>query len=451
MASLSYEDRGGKRKARVWFEVYAKRKSIRLGEVSKRAAENVLSHVRELETCSKLADSPATRTRDWLNKIDDDVHQKLADSGLIKVRERRTVSEFFNQWAKSTDVSDRSRRNRRNTVTKVIEIFGADTLLNDVTPEMADKFFDTMKERYALAHANKLAKRTRQVFNKAIRLKIIHENPFEDLRIGDEVNKARQVFVDQKTINKVIDEATDNEFKLIIALARYGGLRIPSEIVGLKWGHVNWEASRIEITDVKRKLTRIIPIFAELRPYLDACWDDAGDDAVFITPSYRSADANLRTRLLRTIKRAGVTPWPKLWQNLRSSRETELADIYPIQVVVAWIGNSVAVAKKHYLQVTDNHFQQAIGAGDESAAMGAEGGAESAVGADMVQSPQALTSAEPEKQRSQRTDKAPTSFKTPPTDAQRNFFPHGKIRAFAIGKGKVSAQKGSKTRLDITH
>lgn len=138
------------------------------------------------------------------------------------------------------------------------------------------------------------------------------------------------MFVDQETIEKVIDAATDNEFKLIIALVRYGGLRIPSEIVGLKWGHVNWEASRIEITDVKRKQTRIIPIFAELRPYLDACWDDAEDDAVFITPSYRSSDANLRTRLLRTVNRAGLTPWGKPWQNLRSSRETELADQYPI-------------------------------------------------------------------------------------------------------------------------
>ena len=197
-------------------------------------------------------------------------------------------------------------------------------------------------------------------------------------------------------------------------MARYGGLRIPSEIVGLKWGHVNWESSRIEITDVKRKQTRIIPIFAELRPHLDACWDDAEDDAVFITPSYRSPDANLRTRLLRTVKRAGLTPWGKPWQNLRSSRETELADQYPIQVVTAWIGNSVAVAKKHYLQVTENHFQRAVGLGDESAMLGARGGAKSAVGADMVQSPQALRSANPGKEQNQGRGKARKRTKTPP-------------------------------------
>ena len=62
-----------------------------------------------------------------------------------------------------------------------------------------------------------------------------------------------------------------------------------------------------------------------------------------------------------------MEPWPKLWQNLRSTRETELAERYPIHVVRAWMGNSQPVAAKHYLQVTDEHFEQA--------ARGAESGA----------------------------------------------------------------------------
>jgi hypothetical protein len=65
----------------------------------------------------------------------------------------------------------------------------------------------------------------------------------------------------------------------------------------------------------------------------------------------------------------------KLWQNLRSSRETELADQYPIQVVTAWIGNSIAVAKKHYLQVTDDHFKKASECITKGYNDGADGGA----------------------------------------------------------------------------
>ena len=60
--------------------------------------------------------------------------------------------------------------------------------------------------------------------------------------------------------------------------------------------------------------------------------------------------------LNRILKRAGVPPWPKLFHNLRASRETELADTFPEHVVCKWIGNSRVVARRHYLQVTEEHF-----------------------------------------------------------------------------------------------
>lgn len=79
----------------------------------------------------------------------------------------------------------------------------------------------------------------------------------------------------------------------------------------------------------------------------------------FVITRYRGGNTNLRTQLLRIINRAGLKPWPKLFQNLRSTRETELAESFPIHVVTAWLGNSQLVATKHYLQVTDAHFEEA--------------------------------------------------------------------------------------------
>ena len=76
---------------------------------------------------------------------------------------------------------------------------------------------------------------------------------------------------------------------------------------------------------------------------------------------YRQGNANLRTQFNRIIRRAGYEPWPKLFQNLRSTRETELAEHFPLHVVTAWIGNSELVAAKHYLQLTDEHFIRATG------------------------------------------------------------------------------------------
>lgn len=68
---------------------------------------------------------------------------------------------------------------------------------------------------------------------------------------------------------------------------------------------------------------------------------------------------NLRTTMEKIVQRAGVPSWPKLFHNLRASRETELCQRFPIHVVCEWIGNSAAVAVRHYLQVTENDFDRA--------------------------------------------------------------------------------------------
>ena len=73
----------------------------------------------------------------------------------------------------------------------------------------------------------------------------------------------------------------------------------------------------------------------------------------------------------RILQKAGVEPWPRLFQNLRASRETELANEYPLHVVTAWLGNTPRVADKHYLQVTEEHFSQAVTAKNGGATVGA--------------------------------------------------------------------------------
>ena len=91
---------------------------------------------------------------------------------------------------------------------------------------------------------------------------------------------------------------------------------------------------------------------------------------------------------------AGVPAWPRLFQNLRASRETELANEYPIHVVTDWCGNSPAVAQPHYLQTLEQHFEKAV---DKT------GGA--TVGAVVVQQsvPQASAHSRTQTQETQKT------------------------------------------------
>lgn len=69
-------------------------------------------------------------------------------------------------------------------------------------------------------------------------------------------------------------------------------------------------------------------MFPELKQELDSVWelvDEDSPDRVNVITRYRESNINLRTQLLRIIALPGVDPWPKLFHNLRSTRETEPA------------------------------------------------------------------------------------------------------------------------------
>ncbi|WP_146451559.1 hypothetical protein [Bythopirellula polymerisocia] len=73
----------------------------------------------------------------------------------------------------------------------------------------------------------------------------------------------------------------------------------------------------------------------------------------------RHRNANHRDRLIKIIKRAGLTPWPKLFQNLSASWATEFASEYPAHVAAEWSGYSERIAKEHNWRVTDADFAKA--------------------------------------------------------------------------------------------
>ena len=101
-------------------------------------------------------------------------------------------------------------------------------------------------------------------------------------------------------------------------------------------------------------------MFPELRPFLEEVFDQAEPGTGCVITRYRDTNSNLRTQLQRIIRRAGLKPRPKLFQNLRSTRQTELEELFPSHVVCAWVGNSKPVAAKNYLQVTDEHIQEGV-------------------------------------------------------------------------------------------
>ncbi len=162
-----------------------------------------------------------------------------------------------------------------------------------------------------------------------------------------------------------MDQAHDPQWKLLIALARWGGLRVPSEPLALKWGDVDFAGQRFIVRASKNEHhadggVRNVPMFSKLAGLFQEVYDAAQPGEVYVITRYRNPAANLRTQLVRYIEAAGLTAWVKPWQNLRASRATELADSFPSHVCAAWLGHSESIADAHYRTVTDEHFRRAI-------------------------------------------------------------------------------------------
>jgi len=148
-----------------------------------------------------------------------------------------------------------------------------------------------------------------------------------------------------------------------VCLARYGGLRVPSESHALTWADIDWQRKRIRVPSVKTARhpgheAREIPLFPELeRPLLEA-WEVSPEGEPHVI--YGIGAANPGTHLRRLIAKAGLPALPKPWINLRASRATELAETFPSHVAAAWLGHSIAVANEHYRMVREEHFQKAV-------------------------------------------------------------------------------------------
>lgn len=345
------------------------RPKIRLGKVSMRLAQALKVKVESLLASRINGHAPDEETSRWLASRDQRMLKRLAEVGLIDRREAMTLAPYLDSYiAGRTDVKPRTRAKYVSTQRNLVAFFGGDRNLKDITPGDADEWRIHMLGRKKTPAENTIRKHTavaKVFFNAAVRKKLIEANPFEDLKSTVRPNPDRFYFVTAMEAQAVLDACPDREWRLIFALSRYGGLRCPSEHLELRWGDVNWERGRMLVRSPKTEHhrggeSRVVPLFPELRVHLEECFDAAEPGQEFVISRTRDQDVNLRKRMTKIVKDAGLKPWPKLFQNLRSSRQTELEETWPSHVVCSCIGNSEAVAARHYLQVTDDHFAKAV-------------------------------------------------------------------------------------------
>ncbi len=369
-----------------FFDLAGQRRTVTIGR-ARTAAEDFDDRVHRLLEHRRTGATLPGWLQDWLAALDDKLYGRLVQYGLVPPRENVgkgiTLGQWLERWfASRTDLRGSTLTFYRHTRRDLLRFFGAERPLASITRGDAQDFHRYLKTHprgrkkkpLAEATANRRLVAARTIFNAAVDHELLQRNPFAGIAATVRGNPERMRFIDRETTARVIAACPDAQWRLLVALARYGGLRVPSEAVLLTREDVDLERGVLRIKAAKtehhpRHAERVIPLFPELRPYVLEALEAMPQGETHLVWRYKHLavdykergfhTANLRTQFRKIIRRAGLEPWPKVWQNLRSSRQTELAEHFPQHVVCQWIGNSEPVAQEHYLQVHEEHYRRA--------------------------------------------------------------------------------------------
>ena len=274
MASLAHDKSNSTYTIRV-VGADGKRRSLRLGKVPKKLAESVLLKVENIHAMT-LAKMPMdAETATWVGTIGDDLAAKLAAIGLIPERHSAKLGDFLQGYIerRQADAKGGTITNLNTVRNDVVNFFGFGTDLREITENRADDFrthYLTRSPKLAAATVSRRLKTVRLFFEYARKRKLITTNPFADVSATSVLPTERQHYVSVEDTVRLLDSANP-VWRIVIALSRFAGLRNPSEVLSLKWEHVNFETSRMTVPSPKTehhvgKDYREMPIFTALRP-----------------------------------------------------------------------------------------------------------------------------------------------------------------------------------------
>lgn len=343
---------------------------IGLGKVPMRYALACKVRIEDLVTAKLHGHAPAVDTSLWLRDLDNTLHEKLVAVDLVPPRQSTTLGDWLDKYidGREGDLKPRSHRKLAQTMEKIKAGIDSATPLRSLTPEHASAWLHSMRSAgLSVATIKTHCGNAKTIIGEAVRRKMLDENPFEHLASGPTAS-AYSRYVTPDEIQRVIDECPTTEWALLFGLARYAGLRIPSESHLLTWADVDWKRGRLTVRSPKTERhagheQRLVPIVPKLAKLLLDRFAECDDGAHLV--AIRGQGAIMRT-VRDTCARAGVEPWERLWQTLRQSCEKEWAMTFPQYAVSKWIGHSITVSGRHYANaVPDELFDAAAAVGPD--------------------------------------------------------------------------------------
>lgn len=237
MATLYKENRSS---YRIQFsDGNGNRRSIRLGRVSKKAAETIRSRVEEIISC-RLAGIPlSSETAAWLGNLPNEMLAKLSQVGF-EVQSRHTAEELWTAFlAQKKDIEETTLDGYDYVKERFFVFFERKTDLKDFSPAKFEEWkaflqtdYRSPRTRLPLVEATVAGTLTKAkaVFNWAVRVGWLEKSPLGGVGRGSFVNRKKDYHVTPDEYRRLLDACPCQDWRTIIALARMGGLH-PCEIL----------------------------------------------------------------------------------------------------------------------------------------------------------------------------------------------------------------------------
>lgn len=223
MASISRELNG--RRTIQFVGGDGKRRSIRLGKVSKRLAETVQVKVEHLNAAQSTGGALDGETARWVADLDETLHARLAAVGLLEHRKAATIDSLLDAFPEANPHAKPATLVVWGQVARCLrEHFGDDRQLRTIGRAEAEGFRQWLVgKKLAATTITKRVQFARQFFTHAVRCEWIERNPFADVSHKGGDPRARQHYVTEEETALLINAAPNWVWRTIIALARYGG------------------------------------------------------------------------------------------------------------------------------------------------------------------------------------------------------------------------------------
>ena len=229
--------------------------------------------------------------------------------------------------------------------------------MTGVTLADVDALRADLTARLKLATVRKRLRILKHLFRQACRAELIDRNPLADTKTTSGANRERMRYVSVEDALAVADELT-GEPRLIFLLARFAGMRVPSEPDSLRWEHVDFDNETLRVYAPKTDTTRTVPMLPVVRDELLRAFGELPDGAVGVLQQQRKLPV-IRRAIERAAARANVPIWPKVLQQLRASFATDCVRVLPANTAAAVLGHSAQVAAEHYWMCDATDIQRA--------------------------------------------------------------------------------------------